>query len=419
MNRISLSLSAALLAGALAAAPQVSDVSVAQEATTHAVTVGYTLSGDARAIVTLDVLTNGVSVGGAALAHVAGDANCIVASGSRRLVWCPDETFPNRAFADGSMTFAVQAWALDDPPPYFVASLVAQSNGLFYASAEAIPDGVADERYKTDFLVMRRIPAKDVVWRMGTSASVSSGDEWPHHRVKLDHDYYMGIYEFTQRQWVNFYGSNVSGDTTNALARLRPVETLSKWNAVYNLRGDVVATDCAANTHENFNVSGGAMLQKLRDLTGVAFDLPTEAEWEFAARAGSGDAWPSGETSDDLGDFAWHKANAVNELGVLGSHPVGLKSPNAWGLYDVCGNVSEAVIDWWTDGGSVSVSEDEVLVNPVGNARDGGKGRCNKGGSYSSDAKGCRFGSHGSSNNGSEQIGFRAWCPADFASSGL
>ena len=79
---------------------------------------------------------------------------------------------------------------------------------------------------------------------------------------------------------------------------------------------------------------------KVADITGRDVRLPTEAEWEYACRAGSTTAWFFGDDPSKLGDYAWYKDNDGGK-----SHPVGQKKPNPWGLYDICGNVFERVAD--------------------------------------------------------------------------
>jgi len=395
---------AAVTAGA---APTVSSVAVAQNATTHDVTVTYSLNE--RAIVTFGISTNGVAVASEALSCAYGDVCRLVDAGSRSFVWRPDAGFPNQNLAAAALKVTVKAWAPNDPPAYFTVDLRRPQDKRFYADAESIPLGVTNDLYKTHVLAMRRIPAKDVVWRMG-------GANDSYHNVKLTQDYYIGVYEMTQQQYVDFYGSNPSQDQTNVNWRTRPVEYFAQYNAIAFVRGDNCGTDCAANTTNTFNSARTGYLTNLRTSTGVAFDLPTEAQWEFAARAGSGAAWVCGESSADLKDYGWFKDNSTNELGILGTHPVGLKKPNRWGLYDMAGNVLEACIDWNTSGYGLSsttlADASAVQVDPNGGAKLS-IGREKRGGAYSSSANDCRHFARGSSNDGDALTGLRLVCPID------
>lgn len=134
-----------------------------------------------------------------------------------------------------------------------------------------------------------------------------SADERPAHRVKLRSGFEIGKYEVTQAQWTLVMGSNPSHFRGPAL----PVENVS-WLAVH----EFIA---------RLNRFGGPYLYR----------LPTEAEWEYAARAGGPDQ-PIG----DLDEFAWHGANSEDR-----THEVGTRRPNAWGLHDMLGNVWE----WCSD----------------------------------------------------------------------
>jgi formylglycine-generating enzyme required for sulfatase activity len=135
-------------------------------------------------------------------------------------------------------------------------------------------------------------------------------DERPIHRVQLTKAFEMGKFEVTQAQWMSVMGSNPSttkGDD-------RPVETVSKIDA------------------QEF-------LDKLNARSdGYRYRLPTEAEWEYAARAGTKEPY-----AGRLDEIAWYAGNSEDE-----THPVGKKKPNAWGLYDMQGNVREWVADWYS-----------------------------------------------------------------------
>ena len=174
-------------------------------------------------------------------------------------------------------------------------------------------------------------------------------DEKPVHQVILTNDYYMGKYEVTQALWEAVMGSNPSiceGDNL-------PVETVS-WN------------DCQE------------FISKLNSMTGRKFRLPTEAEWEYAARGGKKSRSYQYSGSSNISDVAWYDGNSGSK-----THPVGTKHANELGIYDMSGNVYEWCSDWY---GFYSSSSQ---TNPTG--ADSGAGRVCRGGGWCDDAVCCRL----------------------------
>lgn len=192
------------------------------------------------------------------------------------------------------------------------------------------------------------------------------------HAVKITQGFWLGQTEVTQGQWEAVMGNNPSyfkGD------KKLPVDSVS-WN------------DICGNEERT-----GGFLGKLNDLqpTGGRFDLPTEAQWEYACRAGkSGD-------SGDLDSIAWNTGNSSGK-----THPVGQKKANAWGLQDMMGNVWEWCVDWKVD------YTKGAAVDPIGPSS--GSNRVSRGGSWVSNVDYCRVAFRYSAYNGSGtsyDFGFR------------
>ena len=173
-------------------------------------------------------------------------------------------------------------------------------------------------------------------------------DEKPVHQVTLTNDYYMGKYEVTQSLWQAVMGSNPSEFKGDDL----PVDQVS-WN------------DCQE------------FIGELNGLTGKKFRLPTEAEWEYAARGGKKNCGYQYSGSSNISDVAWYDGNSGNK-----THPVGMKQANELGIYDMTGNVNE----WCQDRYGSYVSSPQT--NPIG--ANSGSFRVFRGGSWYYSARYCR-----------------------------
>ena len=218
---------------------------------------------------------------------------------------------------------------------------------------ESAPQLVAVEGSRTftvNGVKFTMVPVEGGTFTMGATSEQGSDaeeDEKPAHRVTLC-DYYIAQTEVTQALWEAVMGSNPSFFEGDNL----PVEQVS-WN------------DCQV------------FIQKLNQLTGKQFRLPTEAEWEYAARGGRKSQGYKYAGGNNIGSVAWYTGNSGIE-----THPIGTKQANELGIYDMSGNVYEWCSDWYGDYTSSSQSD------PQGPSS--GSGRVGRGGDYGSSAGYCR-----------------------------
>ena len=372
--------------------PSIGNVRVSQDHE-RLMTISYTLSG-AGAIVTMDVLTNGVSIGRALYANATGDVNVKVGVGDRAIAWQPRETWPDQKIRDKSLSVKLTAWALDNPPDYMCVDLKTPSTVVWYISSNDVPGGVTADIYKTGRLLMRRIHADGIRWRMGIANDATKQRA---HHVTLTNDYYIGIYTMTYAQRNNFY--TPGGETGKLPDNSMAYTTLRGSSANWPNSGHAVEAD--------------SLIGRLRAHSGIdTFDLPTEAEWEYACRAGTATRWSFGDNDANatMSLYAWY-----NYTGSVGRHEPGLLLPNPWGLYDMHGNMWEWCLDWYSDGDTFCRTGDDVIA-PVGPAS--GSYRCLRGGSYAHYASHARSANRdgGTQTPGSpyQTIGYRLVCLANF-----
>ena len=159
------------------------------------------------------------------------------------------------------------------------------------------------------------IPAGEFDMGSPRSEQARENDEGPIHRIIISRPFYISRYEVTQAQWKAIMGHSPSH--TEALDL--PIVGIRWANAV-------------------------EFCKKLSERQLETFRLPTEAEWEYACRAGSTTVYSFGDDPSSLIQYAWFNSNSDHE-----AHPVGQKQPNAFGLYDMHGNVWEWCIDWYDD----------------------------------------------------------------------
>ncbi len=323
--------------------------------------------------------------------------------------------------------------------PYMIVDLSAGQTASHYPVSymTAVPTGGWTDDYKTTKMVFRRIPAG--TFTMGSPTNELGYRGETQHQVTLTQPFYIGVFEVTQKQWERVMGTWPSAFTNASCRDARPVERVS-----YDMiRGANAGADWPCN-NDGFatnSVDADSFMGRLRARTGKAFDLPTESQWEYAGRAGTTTTLNSGKnlTDEDQcpnmsevgryyhnGGSGYFQSGAASGSGddsvswnpslsgdaSVASAIVGSYLPNAWGLYDIHGNVNEWCLDWWhldsygTDPGTV--------IDPVGELLSPCPCRVNRGGGWASRAWGCRVACRADSDPGEAggiDLGFRVALP--------
>ena len=216
----------------------------------------------------------------------------------------------------------------ENQEPYCVIDLSGGPNATRWPVSylSSVPTGGWTDAYKTTKLVLRRIEAGTFI--MGYDQSDES------HRMTLTKPFYMGVFEVTQKQWELVMGSWPGSSPSSSYGC---GDAYPAYNVSYD---DIRGSSSGARWPASSSVDASSFLDRLRAKTGLDFDLPTEAQWEYACRAGTAATYYWGDAMD--GAYAWYSSNSGSK-----THPVGTREPNAWGLYDMSGNVWEWCRDWY------------------------------------------------------------------------
>ena len=221
------------------------------------------------------------------------------------------------------------------------------------------PAGAATRTFTANGVSFTMVLVEKGTFTMGATPEQEDpyDDEKPAHQVTLTSDYYMGETEVTQALWQAVTGSSPTTDG-------------DQWSSSYGLGASYPAYNISWNDVQSF-------LTKLNSLTGQQFRMPTEAEWEYAARGGKKSQGYQYSGGNTIGDVAWYNGNSGSK-----THEVKTKQANELGLYDMSGNVWEWCADWYSDYTSAAVTD------PTGPTS--GSNRVRRGGRWVSGAGNCR-----------------------------
>ena len=338
----------------------VANVNARQVEGTKYVEITYDLG--TTATVTLAVSSNAGASFTVPASSLTGHIGANVAPGKkRRISWNAGMDW-NVQYSD-QMRFKVTADdAIAPTGTYMVVDLSGGSSASSYPVSylNAVPGGGWTDEYMTTKLVTRRIPAGTFTMGSPTNELGRSSNE-VQHQVTLTKDFYIGVFEVTQKQWERVMGTWYGRFNNATYRETRPVEQVS----YYNIRENPANSAISPNWPTSSQVHADSFMGKLRAKTGIStFDLPTEAQWEYACRAGTTNALNSDDDLTSVSNDASMAAvgryyynggsNGTSNVDTnYGTAKVGSYVPNAWGLYDMHGNVKEWCLDWaWTYDGT-------------------------------------------------------------------
>ena len=252
---------------------------------------------------------------------------------------------------------------LKQKPKYVVIDLSGGTNATHYPVSylDEVPTGGWSDAYKTSKLVLRHIPAGSFVMG-GRNTDCPGAKNENLHMVTITRDFYLGVFSITQRQWELVMGNRPSSFTNETCYATRPVENVSYQ--------DIRGKDKGVKWPQTMDVDDGSFMDVLRRKVGMnGFDLPTEAQWEYACRAGTTTALNDGRNLSDMTNavelattarYAYNSGWATGKYQSLadgyqwtdfacgtekGPDKVGNYAPNAFGLYDMHGNIYDLCLD--------------------------------------------------------------------------
>jgi formylglycine-generating enzyme required for sulfatase activity len=223
------------------------------------------------------------------------------------------------------------------------------------ATHQAYTETIPDSKIRFD---LAAIPGGTFLMGSPKDEKGRGDDEGPQHPVKI-RPFWMGTMEVTWDEYDLFRAGDVPCEKVNEDARAQKADAITRPTAPYpdHTHG------FGGAGHPVVGISHHAAMEYCRWLslkTGKAYRLPTEAEWEWACRAGTRTAYFFGADAAKLGDYAWYVKNSEEQ-----THPVGKKKPNPWGLFDMYGNVAEWCLDHYQKDYYGTFPLDKLSLSPV------------------------------------------------------
>ena len=377
-----------------------SGVSFYQEQSTQAVIVNYQLAGDA-AFIWFDVLTNNVSIGLDKIRTLSGEVSQNftkpIAAGQHQLSWAARRDWKgNISTAACVRVTAYYTNAVAEiPGVYLVIDISGGTNAASYPVSYTLAGPVlTNDADKTTKIWLRRVESGSFNMGSPTNEISRTAAREESHAVKLTKPFFAGVFPVTMAQYSLITGRAATNKWGTAA-------TLPCSEVSYEmLRG----TDSGSQWPTGTTVDAKSFIGVLQTRTGLAgLDLPTEAQWEYACRAGTTTAWNDGSDIEDANDdthlkaLGWFGASKTGCGNATSLMPVGLQTPNGWGLYDMHGDIMEWCLDWYTADITEIDKVDGIVTNPRGPQQSGPSTsyRMLRGGSFRSLASACRSANRG------------------------